>query len=63
MQGAIDVRVVIYTAGMATEEEALEAGAAAFIYKSEPITRLRQVVADLCGEAPAPSAGIANKAS
>ena len=62
-KSAIDVRVVIYTAGLATEEEALGAGAAAFLSKSEPISSLRQVVADLCAEAPTPISGIANKAS
>jgi DNA-binding NtrC family response regulator len=47
-KSAMNVKVVIYSGGMATEEEATAAGAVAFISKGQSINRVRQVVASLC---------------
>ncbi len=41
-------KVIVYTASMATLDEAREAGSDAFFFKSEPLARLRTAVRELC---------------
>ena len=51
-----ETKLVIYTAGMATETEALAAGADAYIHKGQPVKALRDSVKRLMGGT-GPSAG------
>jgi CheY-like chemotaxis protein len=39
-----DIKLIVYTAGMATEAEALAAGADAYVHKGRPVKALRDCV-------------------
>ena len=43
-RGLADVKVIVYTAGMATEEEARKAGCHKYFLKTDPLPRLREAI-------------------
>ncbi len=43
-QGGFSVRIIVYTAGMATEDESRKAGCDAYFLKTDPLPRLREAV-------------------
>jgi two-component system response regulator MprA len=51
-----EIKLIIYTAGMATEAEALAAGADAYVHKGRPVKALRDAVRRFAGGA-GPSTG------
>lgn len=44
-----DTRVIVYTAGMATPEEARRAGCDQYFLKTDPLPRLREAVRKFAG--------------
>jgi CheY-like chemotaxis protein len=49
-----DVNVIVYTAGMATPEEAKQAGCDEYFLKTDPLPRLRDKVRKYTNARPAP---------